>query len=232
MFTNPVKIHKFYKSIHEPNKKLNAPKPFFKVYLEMPNKTGGKKYKSGKHQEVKAELYEIDWANGQSIGRVLKHLGDRNVLLFCNDGKERIGHIRGGLRKKKAFIGIGDIVLYSNRTEGIGSATTASGKERGDILEKFNHEIHNKLKKVDKVNPNLFNQLESVETSARAQNSDEGGFEFDDTESEADDDDKDTSEEEKERDAKKQKEEQRRTEARNAKSTTVESEDVIDIDAI
>ena len=40
--------------------------------------------------------------------RVLKHLGDRNIHVYCNDGKERIAHIRGGLSKKKATIGARD----------------------------------------------------------------------------------------------------------------------------
>ena len=123
----------------------------------MPNIKGGKAYRSGKHAEVKSILHDISWSEGQSVGRVLKHLGDRNVMLYCNDDKERIGHIRGGLSKKKAMIEIGDIVLYSNRSEGLGSSTQ---KERADILEKFNQDIHHDLKKQAFVNSKLFLQLE------------------------------------------------------------------------
>ena len=99
------------------------------------NLKGGKAYRSGNRAEVKPILHEIVWAEGQAPGRVLKHLGDRNVMLYCNDNKERIAHIRGGLSKKKATIEVGDIVLYSNRGEGLGSVGT--DKERGDILEKY-----------------------------------------------------------------------------------------------
>jgi translation initiation factor IF-1 len=78
-------------------------------------------------------------------------------MLYCNDNKERIGHIRGGLSKKKATIEVGDIILYSNRADGLGSSTT---KERTDILEKYNHDIIHDLKKQPFVNPKLFLQLE------------------------------------------------------------------------
>ncbi len=140
----------------------------------MPNLKGGKKYKSGKGVETKAEMHEINEADGQMVGRVLKGLGDRNMLLYCNDGKERIAHIRGGLRKKVAKIEIGDVVLFSIRSLDEGSAM----KDRGDILAKYEREVHGQLKKLDGINPLLFVNVERGGSGTIQ--ADEDGFEFDD----------------------------------------------------
>ena len=139
----------------------------------MPNFKGGKKYKSGKGMETKADMHEINEADGQMVGRVLKGLGDRNMLLYCNDGKERIAHIRGGLRKKVARIEIGDVVLFSVRSLEEGSAM----KDRGDILAKYEREVHGQLKKLPGINPSLFVNIERG--GSGAVQADEDGFEFD-----------------------------------------------------
>jgi hypothetical protein len=63
--------------------------------ITMPkNLKGGQAYRSGNRAEIKPILHEIVWADGQAPGRVLKHLGDRNVMLYCNDNIERIARIR------------------------------------------------------------------------------------------------------------------------------------------
>ncbi len=139
----------------------------------MPNLKGGKKYKSGKGMETKAEMHEINEADGQMVGRVIKGLGDRNMLLYCNDGKERIAHIRGGLRKKVAKIEIGDIVLFSLRSLEEGSAM----RDRGDILAKYEREVHGQLKKYPGINLSLF--VNTERGASGAAHVDEDGFEFD-----------------------------------------------------
>lgn len=126
----------------------------------MPNLKGGKKYKSSKHMDSKPEFHEI--GIGQMVGRVLKHLGDRNVLLYCNDGRERIGHIRGGLSKKKALIETGDIVLFSLRGSEL-HADMAGKLDRCDILAKYSHDVWNQLKKEEGINPALFHTLENMD---------------------------------------------------------------------
>ena len=174
---------------------------------------GGKGYRSGKHADVKSILHEISWEEGQSIGRVIKHLGDRNVMLYCNDNKERIARIRGGLSKKKATIDVGDIVLYSNRGDGIGS--TGSDKNRGDILEKFNHDVIHDLKKVPLVNQRLFVQIENRIDPMASLQPDEA-FEFD-ANSESGSESGSESVDSEERTAAKVAEEKKRSEARNTK---------------
>jgi initiation factor 1A len=183
------------------------------------NLKGGKAYRSGNHAEVKPVLHEIVWAEGQAPGRVLKHLGDRNVMLYCNDNIERIARIRGGLSKKKANIEIGDIVLYSNRGEGLGSVGTH--KERGDILEKYDREIIHDLKKLPFVNPKLFLQLEKRNEIEGINKPDEA-FDFD-----ADSDSESTDNEE--RNMVKALEEKKRSEARYTKYDQV---DDLNIDSI
>ena len=181
----------------------------------MPNFKGGKKYKSGKHTETKVEIHEINEADGQMIGRVIKNLGDRNMMVYCNDGKERVSHIRGGLRKKTAKIEIGDIVLISLRSMDSGSPL----ENRGDILAKYERETHGQLKKMKEINPKIFLTVET--TGTKVENDD--GFEFDygsGDEKEDDEDDKDDPESaEKKREKRKEAEEKKRAEARNVKQS-------------
>lgn len=194
----------------------------------MPNLTGGKKYKSSKNLESKVVQHEINEADGQSVGRVIKNLGDRNLLLYCNDGKERICHIRGGMSRKKGHIEVGDVVLQSLRT-GFSTATSSTTKERGDILAKQEREVLHLLKKEPGINANLFVQLEAADARQRASGrmEDEGGQIFDH--------DADSGDEEGEeaREQKKEAEALKRSTAREQKLAppTGDGEDV-DIDAI
>jgi len=189
----------------------------------MPNLKGGKKYKAGKHSDTKAEFHEI--GEDQMVARVLKHLGDRNVLVYCNDGKDRIAHIRGGLSKKKAFIETGDLILISLRTTGLD--TDNKKQDRGDVLAKYDHELLGQLKKVEGINKNLFLQMETMD---RTKVKVEEDFEFETAEKQ----ESEESEEEldKEMLAKKHKlQEIKRTIERDLKQTN-NVEDDLDIDAI
>jgi translation initiation factor 1A len=194
----------------------------------MPNFKGGKKYKSGKHTETKVEIHEINEADGQMIGRVIKNLGDRNMMVYCNDGKERVSHIRGGLRKKTAKIEIGDIVLISLRSMDSGSPL----ENRGDILAKYERETHGQLKKMKEINPKIFLTVET--TGTKVENDD--GFEFDygsGDEKEDDEDDKDDPESaEKKREKRKEAEEKKRAAARSAKHSADDDGGGINIDDI
>jgi len=124
----------------------------------------------------KFEKAEDGW---QDYGRVLRLLGNRRVLCYCNDGNERICHIRGALCKgpKKKIIEIGDIVLLSFRdfedlthvtntstgvTDENGPATgmaltTSSGrKEVADILDTYDSRLWDEIRRQPNVNPKLF----------------------------------------------------------------------------
>jgi translation initiation factor 1A len=199
----------------------------------MPNTKGGKKYKSGKHTEKKVEFYEVNWDEGQSVGRILKALGDRNMLVFCNDNKERVCHIRGTIKPSER-ITVGDLVLISIRSQEM-NMTQSSQKDKGDILLKYDRDHHKQLKKLG-VNPVLFTSVELLDAKQRAEGKTkqlvDDGFEFDhesDTESS---EEGGSSEEEAKREAKKRVEETKRATAREAKAVTVNEDDSIDIDAI
>lgn len=78
-------------------------------------KKGGKKAKRGKkggNISTTRELVLKD--ESQEYGQVVKMLGDGRLLAFCFDGKERICHIRGKM-KKRIWIQLGDIILISLR---------------------------------------------------------------------------------------------------------------------
>lgn len=154
-----------------------------------PNKKGGKNYKKGKHADDAPIIYEKH--EDQMYARVLKILGNCNLLVFCNDGRERICHIRGNMRKK-VWINTGDIVLISIREYGKEEAGKIG---RGDVCTKYDPAVILKLRQKDpSINPALFNNIESVESDARKNIVDEGGFDFD----EASEDDNKSSEEEDE----------------------------------
>lgn len=188
----------------------------------MPNLQGGKKYKSSKHSDTKAELHEIDESQGQTIGRVIRVLGNRNMLLYCNDGYERIAHIRGGLRKKAACIELGDIVLFSLRGDGMRLSSDSNGdsKDRGDILAKYDREVYSQLKKMPNVNPRLFQTIETMDARQKAAGlpEDDFGFTFEQGEEKDDESEGPVEGESTEaREARKMAQDKKRDAARNKK---------------
>ncbi len=192
----------------------------------MPNLKGGKKYKSSKHTDSKPEFHEIDAKEGQMVGRILKHLGDRNTLIYCNDGKERICHIRGAMSKKKCKLETGDVVLLSTRAD---LSAGKSGKEHGDILAKYDRETYSQLKKLPGINPMLFQQLEQAEYKQRAEGTlDDDYFEAEDESSEENSED-----DEETKVAKREARDRKRNEERKAKETVrAGDDDDVNIDDI
>ena len=134
----------------------------------MPNKTGGKNYKKSKHGDDDNIVF-IEKQDDQQYGRVVRVLGNGNMLVYCNDDKERICHIRGAIRKR-VWINLGDVVLVSLRD--LGDA------DRGDILAKYEPKYYSKLKKEPGVNLILFNNLEGKGNTMGEEEDDEG-IEFD-----------------------------------------------------
>jgi len=76
---------------------------------------GGKNRRRGKNENdvMKRELVEKDGDN-QAYAQVMKMLGNGRLTAFCFDGKTRLCHIRGKLRKK-VWINTGDIILVGLR---------------------------------------------------------------------------------------------------------------------
>lgn len=180
-------------------------------------------------------MHEIDKSQSQDIARVLRPLGNCNMLLLCNDGKQRLGHIRRSIKKGTRIL-TGDIILYSIRAENLGSATQTNSKlEKTDILAKYAPELYSKLKKMEGINTQLFESIDQLQRNGLQM--EEGGFEFD---AEASDTDGSSSMNSEERAVNKVAKEKKRSAARDAKNTQVGDDgndarnggDFIDIDAI
>jgi initiation factor 1A len=208
----------------------------------MPNFTGGKKYKSSKHGENTPDFHEI--GDGQIVGRVIKNLGNRNMMIYCNDNKERMGHIRGGLRKKEARIEVGDIVLMSMRGDGMRvMGDDADANSRCDILAKYEREVHRILRKTAGINLKLFTELERMDERGRATACKDGeediGFTFEASDSDEEQEEEDKGKTREEILASRAARDEARARKRNAERAAKESGegakergDDIDIDAI
>lgn len=146
----------------------------------MPNKKGGKAYKNRKGGDEEAAIL-LDRTEDQVIARVVRALGNRNMLMFCEDNRLRIGHIRGkmaGKMAKRNPIEVGDLVLTSFRVfddtvTGTNTIVRSDGPvrrlagippdARGDILAKYARDQWRELKKESGMNANLFLPIENME---------------------------------------------------------------------
>ncbi|VDD88275.1 unnamed protein product [Enterobius vermicularis] len=97
---------------------------------------GGKNRRRGKNENdiMKREL--IMKEDGQEYAQVLKMLGNGRLTAFCFDGKQRLCHIRGKLRKK-VWINTGDIILIGLRTY---------QDDKADVILKYNPDEARNLK--------------------------------------------------------------------------------------
>lgn len=73
-----------------------------------------KKHVNRAYNGTKEVLFKDDESHAYAIA--LKALGDRRFSLLCDNGKERIGKLRGSMRRSE-FVGPGTIVLVSERME-------------------------------------------------------------------------------------------------------------------
>ena len=138
--------------------------------MPLHNTNGGKASKRGKKRPGATAAGEYEHQqnrfNGaaegeQDYARVLRMLGNRRVVCFCNDGKERICKIRQGICRGSSHytrIEVGDIVLISSREfESTGTAESVSNrKEIADILDKFKRSDWRDIRKLPNIHPQLF----------------------------------------------------------------------------
>lgn len=80
----------------------------------MPNYKGGKAYKKKKGGDQANTILQIDRQPDQQLARVIRVLGNRNMLCYCNDNLIRVCHVRGKLRNR-VYIELGDVILISLR---------------------------------------------------------------------------------------------------------------------
>jgi len=83
----------------------------------MAKKKGKSKNKSKRRGGpwVPPEVTRVKWPNkrmGEMFGRIVGVLGNDRMEVFCEDGKHRIGRIRGKI-KKRVWIRIADLVIVN-----------------------------------------------------------------------------------------------------------------------
>ena len=65
----------------------------------MPNKKGGKKYKKNKKDNYQSKEIVIKQTDTEKYGQITSIKGSGRFDVRCTDGKDRMGIIRGKLRK-------------------------------------------------------------------------------------------------------------------------------------
>ena len=133
----------------------------------MPNRTGGKNYKKSKQTGSIVKPF-IEKQPDQMYARILRNLGGRNMLVYCNDNKIRLCHICGAM-KKFTWLNVGDLVLISVRDFEKKPEAGSKEYEKGDIIVKYDSEHLGKLKKQPDINPKLFMMLETVDGKVLAE---------------------------------------------------------------
>ena len=125
------------------------------------NKQGGKGCKKGKNGTKEDDdilMVECNSSDGQMFGRVLKVLGDRRFLIFCNDSTQRICKLAGSIRKNDR-VEIGGIILISRRDICLNTSDV------GDIISTVDTRLYGKLKKLAGINPLLFSDVEKQDAN-------------------------------------------------------------------
>jgi len=82
------------------------------------NKKGGNKAKKQKKHPVNNDERKLvlkDEMNFQEYAQINKLWGNGRFEANCFDGKIRLAHARGNLKKKKIFVKTGDVVIISLR---------------------------------------------------------------------------------------------------------------------
>jgi initiation factor 1A len=128
----------------------------------MPNQKGGKNYKKSKHAAPQKPTLFLPEAD-QIFGRVIRNLGQRRMLVFSNDNKIRMCHIRGSMRRGSSWITVGDIVLITRRD--FEKLPEKAGEyENADIISRYDKDLQSDLKKIPGINQKLFLQIETVDS--------------------------------------------------------------------
>lgn len=128
----------------------------------MPNQKGGKNYKKSKHVSTGFKPIMIDRQPDQMYGRIIRNLGQCRLLVYCNDNRTRMCHIRGSMRKK-VWLGLGDMVLISKREFEKAPAVGTEELENGDIVAKYDADLLSSLRKLPDINKRLFMRLETMD---------------------------------------------------------------------
>mgnify|MGYP001312712692 CR=1 FL=1 len=113
------------------------------------NKIGGNKHKKAKNNVSNTNIRLKE--DNQEYAKVISILGNCRFNIQCSDGVERLGILRGNMRKKK-FVNKDDIILIEKWDD------LQTGKS--SIIDVYKEEHVKKLKKMKEI-PSLFFSEES-----------------------------------------------------------------------
>ena len=123
---------------------------------------GGKNFRKSKNIET-VDKRQLEYkTEGQEYALITKMLGNNRCECKCQDGRTRLGHIRGKL-SKRVWICIGDIVLLSLRD---------FQDEKADIIHKYTHEEAKTLFSYGEINTHIKSEEtlgHDVETDTQTQ---------------------------------------------------------------
>ena len=138
-------------------------------------KKGGnkaKKQKKIKPEQTERKLEFKDVLDFQEYAQVLKVYGNNRYEASCVDGKTRLAHARGNLKKKKVFVKLGDVVLVSLRE---------FEDAKCDIIYVYNQKEVKALKKLgeipDSINEDLVGKTEEPDIGVEFRNADDSDSE-------------------------------------------------------
>eukprot|EP00753_Platysulcus_tardus_P016338 PLAT5622.1.p2 GENE.PLAT5622.1~~PLAT5622.1.p2 ORF type:complete len:142 (+),score=70.94 PLAT5622.1:41-466(+) len=130
---------------------------------------GGKGRRRGKNDsESKRELEFKE--DGQEYAQVLKMLGNGRLNAWCFDGRKRLCHIRGKLRKR-VWISPGDIVLVGLRE---------FQDSKADVILKYTADEARSLKAYGELPESAkINEIGDYEEEGKVGEEEDDGFAFD-----------------------------------------------------
>ena len=114
------------------------------------NKFGGNKAKKGKNIVSSTKYLVLKDGDEQQYAYVTKMLGDGRLKINCSDGTERMGIIRGKMRKR-VWIAVGDLVLISLRIAG----TDTFDDNKADVIHLYSPNEVKLLKTLGEYNTDL-----------------------------------------------------------------------------
>ena len=121
------------------------------------NKKGGNKTKKQKKvtdSESSRPLVLKDIEQMQEYAQIVKPFGNGRFEANCFDGKIRLAHARGNLKKKKIFVKTGNVVLLSLRE---------FEDNKCDILDVYNQKEIKELKKLGEIPKNIIEDITVAE---------------------------------------------------------------------
>ena len=146
----------------------------------MPNKKGGKKYKSQKKRFDNGPKNTILKEDGQSYGLVTDVLGNCRFRCLLDNGNKVLAILAGRLRKRRVWIKKNDLVLVGLRD---------FEQDKVDIISKYDNTEHEYLKNIETC-------LDLLLKDIHDENTEDGQIEFDEVaEFESNDEDGEKSDE-------------------------------------